>query len=104
MKQQSLCTECRQICFIASRRRRFPNFFDPLNPLIQPSLIFPVPADFISNDLPRCAIRPLTDEFAGAVATVKFFTNEGLFMGQTKEFLNTLQTLAEEADAAVRKC
>src|SRR5271163_4480271 len=37
----------------------FPNFFNPLNPLIQPSLIFPVPAEFISSNLPLCAaIRP----------------------------------------------
>ncbi len=31
----------------------FPNFFDPLNPLIQPSLIFPVPCEFISRKLPH---------------------------------------------------
>jgi len=47
----------------------FPNFFSPLNPLIQPSLIFPVPAAFISENLPLCAtIRPITDKFAGARA------------------------------------
>ena len=31
----------------------FPNFFDPLNPLIQPSLIFPVPCEFIRSNLPQ---------------------------------------------------
>ncbi len=83
----------------------FPNFFtNPPNPSIQPSLIFPVPCEFISRDLPRCAvIRPLLDDFAGAVATIKFFTDDGLFVGQTKEFLNLLQTLAVEADAASRQ-
>src|SRR5580693_5079929 len=30
----------------------FPNFFSPLNPLTQPSLIFPVPCEFISARLP----------------------------------------------------
>ena len=31
----------------------FPNFFtNPPNPLIQPSLIFPVPAEFISRIFP----------------------------------------------------
>ena len=30
----------------------FPNFFSPLNPSIQPSLIFPVPCEFISPKLP----------------------------------------------------
>jgi hypothetical protein len=83
----------------------FPNFFtNPPNPSIQPSLIFPVPCEFISPDLPRCAaIRPLLDEFAGAVAAVKFLTDDGLFVGQTKEFLNLLQTMAVEADAATRQ-
>src|ERR1700727_1810256 len=51
----------------------FPNFFatPPVKPLsmVQPSLIFPVPCEFIDANLPRCAvIRPLTDKFAGAVA------------------------------------
>jgi hypothetical protein len=83
----------------------FPNFFSPLNPSIQPSLIFPVPAEFISPDLPRCStIRPLTDKFAGAVAAVAGLTASGLFLGQTKEFFSTLQALATAADAAVRKC
>ena len=83
----------------------FPNFFSPLNPSIQPSLIFPVPAEFISPHLPRCAtIRPLTDQFAGARAAVKGLTASGLFIGQTKEFFTALQTLANEADAAVRHC
>jgi hypothetical protein len=81
----------------------FPNFFSPLNPLKQPSLIFPVPCEFISPDLPHVSIiRPLTDKFGGAVATIASFTADGLFFGQTKEFLNTLQTMAEEADAAHR--
>jgi hypothetical protein len=83
----------------------FPNFFTPLNPLIQPSLIFPVPAEFISPDLPRCStIRPLTDKFAGALAAVKGLTASGLFIGQTKEFFATLEALAIDADAAVRRC
>jgi hypothetical protein len=83
----------------------FPNFnTTPGGPLFQTNLIFPVPAEFISRDLPRCAaIRPLTDKFGGAVATIKFFKDEGLFLGQTKEFLTTLQDLAEDADAAVHR-
>ena len=82
----------------------FPNFFSPLNPLIQPSLIFPVPAEFISPNLPLCAaIRPLSDQFAGAVAAINGFIASGLFKGQSKEFLNVIQQLAAEADAAVRR-
>jgi hypothetical protein len=81
----------------------FPNFFDPLNPAIQPSLIFPVPCEFISPDLPKVAIiRPLTDRFGGAVATIKSFTADGLFEGQSNKFLETLAVMAAEADAAYR--
>jgi hypothetical protein len=82
----------------------FPNFFSPLNPSIQPSLIFPVPCEFINADLPHCAvIRPSDDRFGGAVATIASFTADGLFFGQSKQFLNTLQTMAVEADAAFRE-
>ncbi len=82
----------------------FPNFFNPLNPLIQPSLIFPVPAQFISPNLPLCAaIRPSDDQFAGAVATIASFTADGLFKGQSSQFLALLNQLATAADAATRQ-
>jgi hypothetical protein len=81
----------------------FPNFFSPLNPSIQPSLIFPVPCEFIHPSLPHVAIiRPLRDRFGGAVATIKSFTADGLFIGQSKEFLDTLMDMATAADAARR--
>jgi hypothetical protein len=80
----------------------FPNFFNPLNPLIQPSLIFPVPTEFKRNLPPVSIIRPLTDKFGGAVATIKSFTEDGLFVGQSQQFLRTLRTMAVAADSAVR--
>jgi hypothetical protein len=80
----------------------FTNFFDPLNPLIQPSLIFPVPTEFKRDLPPVSIIRPLTDKFGGAVATIKSFTEDGLFVGQSQQFLKTLQTMAVAADSAVR--
>ena len=80
----------------------FPNFFSPLNPLIQPSLIFPVPTEFRPHLPPVSIIRPLTDKFGGAVATIKSFTADGLFIGQSQQFLKILQAMAVEADAAVR--
>jgi hypothetical protein len=85
----------------------FPDFFNnpPLQPakLVQPSLIFPVPCEFISSDLPHVAIiRPLTDRFAGAVAAAEGFIADGLFTGQSQKFLQTLLSLAREADAAGR--
>ena len=84
-------------------RLTFPNFFDPLNRSIQPSLIFPVPCEFINASLPHVSvIRPLRDKFAGAVATIASFTADGLFIGQSKEFLDTLMDMATAADAAKR--
>jgi hypothetical protein len=80
----------------------FPNFFNPLNPLIQPSLIFPVPVEF-KPGLPNVSIiRPLTDRFAGAKAAAAGFIASGLFIGQSAEFLSTLNALADAADAAKR--
>ena len=85
----------------------FPDFFanPPLKPatLVQPSLIFPVPCEFISPNLPHVSIiRPLDDRFGGAVATIASFTADGLFFGQSKKFLATLEAMAIEADAAHR--
>jgi hypothetical protein len=85
----------------------FPDFFatPPLQPpsLVQPSLIFPVACEFIDSSLPKVAIiRPLTDKFAGATAAVESLTADGLFAGQSRQFLATLAQLAYEADAAVR--
>jgi hypothetical protein len=86
----------------------FPDFFNdpPLKPanLVQPSLIFPVPCEFISANLPHCAvIRPSDDRFAGAQAAVAALTADGLFTGQSPQFFQTLKQLAEEADAAHRE-
>src|SRR3984957_5121533 len=81
----------------------FPNFFTR-GPLFQPTLIFPVPCDFISADLPHCSeIRPSSDKFGGAVATIASFTSDGLFVGQTPKFFQVVNQLAKEADAATRE-
>ncbi len=85
----------------------FPDFFanPPLQPasLVQPSLIFPVPCEFLNPNLPHVSIiRPLSDRFGGAVATIASFTADGLFIGQSKKFLNELNALALAADNASR--
>jgi hypothetical protein len=80
----------------------FPDFFTK-GPLFQPSLIFPVPCEFISSNLPHCSvIRPTGDGFAGAQATITSFTADGLFVGQQPKFLKLLKQMATDADAAVR--
>jgi hypothetical protein len=86
----------------------FPNFFASAPQGltlrdVQPSLIFPVPCEFISPNLPQVSIiRPLTDRFAGAVAAIESFTADGLFVGQSNGFLDELRTLAVAADNARR--
>jgi hypothetical protein len=85
----------------------FSNFFKkpPLQAnLVQPSLIFPVPCEFINPDLPHCSvIRPSDDRFSGAKAAVAALTGDGLFVGQSAKFFQTLKQLADEADAATRE-
>ena len=89
---------------VSSGGLTFPNFFVADKPITRPSLIFPIPASFIREDLPLCStIRPITDKFAGAQAAIAGFVASGLFLGQSKEFLNLLNRMAEEADAAVRR-
>jgi hypothetical protein len=48
-------------------------------------------------------IRPSSDKFAGAVATIASFTADGLFNGQPPAFFNFVNQLAQAADAAERQ-
>jgi hypothetical protein len=65
-------------------------------------IIFPVPFEFRAN-LPHVSmIRPVTDQFAGAVAAINGFIASGLFIGQSQQFLDLLQSMAAAADAASR--
>ena len=58
--------------------------------------------DFIWKSLPvDSVIRRLDERLGGAVATINYFTENGLFVGQPEEFLKLLQTLASEADDAM---
>jgi hypothetical protein len=66
--------------------------------------IFATPCEFIDPNLPLCSvIRPISTQQAGAVATIAFFKNDGLFIGQSQGFLGFLNELAEEADEARRE-
>lgn len=82
---------------------RNDNDFDGEDHIQAINLIFPVPCEFISPNLPKVSVlRPLTDKFGGAQATVAFLEGENLFQGQGKDFLHFLQGLAAEADAVQR--
>ena len=81
----------------------FPDFTLEDDPLVKPNLIFPVPCNFISPDLPVCAvIRPITSVGFTAVGAIAGFASSGLFIGQSDAFLNVLTTLAHQADRANR--
>ncbi len=80
----------------------FPNFDKTVNPSLQTNLIFPVPCEFISSNLPRCAVIRPTNPEGIATGVADFLTAMGLFTGQSPEFFKALTALANQADAAQR--
>jgi hypothetical protein len=68
----------------------------------QTNLIMPEPTIFLSRKFPPVSIIRPTEPggSGGAVATVKAWTADGLFIGQSKEFFTFLRELAVQADAA----
>jgi len=95
-----------------------PALTDPTNGLVFPdlnaapfggqtfqtNLIMPEPTVFLSRKFPPVSIiRPTQIAGSGgAVATIKSFTADGLFIGQPPEFFALLHDLAVQADAARR--
>jgi hypothetical protein len=93
-------------------------FFDPINKstaiftdltmnqpdTLQANLIMPEPCEFLSPDLPKCAIiRPTGPGQIDAVGAINSFIKDGLFIGQPDDELNEmLLQMAEEADRAQR--
>jgi hypothetical protein len=74
----------------------FPNFNATGNPLLQTNLIFPVPCEFISPQLPHCAvIRPIASNAITAVDAINGLIQDGLFIGQSARFINLLLSLAQ---------
>ncbi len=71
---------------------------------LQANLIMPEPCEFISPHLPPCAIiRPTGPGQLDARGAINSFIEDGLFMGQSPQFLNLITSLAREADAAERE-
>lgn len=73
---------------------------------LQANLIMPEPCDFISTSLPQCAIiRPTSPGQLDARGAIKGFVDDGLFIEQqrSKEFLDLIFDMAEQADAARRE-
>jgi hypothetical protein len=85
----------------------FPDLNSPPFPVgfgledFQTNLIMPEPSPFLQQRFSAVSIiRPTSIEQGGAVATVRGFKADGLFIGQSSEFFRTLNEQAEEADKA----
>jgi hypothetical protein len=69
----------------------------------QTNLIMPEPCPFLSRKFPVVSIiRPTGTAGGGAVATIKAFKDDGLFLGQSAQFFQLLNALAQDADDAER--
>jgi Ferritin-like domain len=68
--------------------------------LTQTNLIMPEPTPFLDRKFPIVSIIRPTETDGAAMGTVKAFTNDGLFIGQSREFFAVLTDLAKAADAA----
>jgi len=73
------------------------------NELLQANLIMPEPCPFLDRKFPICSIIRPTETKGAAMGAVKALTADGLFMGQTPEFMQLLTDLATDADAAGRE-
>ena len=69
----------------------------------QTNLIMPEPTTFLSRQFPPCSIIRPTETKGAAMGAVNALTGDGLFIGQSKAFMDLLRDLAEDADAAQRK-
>jgi hypothetical protein len=66
----------------------------------QTNLIMPEPTVFLSRTLPAVSIIRPTQSVGAAMGAVQALTADGLFRGQSPEFFDVLQALAQAADAA----
>jgi len=69
---------------------------------LQGNLIMPEPCPFLSRKFPPCSIVRPTNTKGVAMGAVQALTNDGLFIGQSKEFFAAITKLAQAADAAQR--
>jgi hypothetical protein len=83
----------------------FPDFNSPAfaGEAVKKNLIMPEPCRFLIRTLPECSIvRPTAVKgVAGGAATA--LTRDGLFIGQSRAFLEALGDLAADADRAQRQ-
>jgi hypothetical protein len=87
----------------AGGRLTFVNLTENQPESLQANLIMPEPCDFIKG-LPECSIiRPTGAGQIDATGAINGFIADGLFIGQSKEFIQLILELAHEADQATRE-
>jgi hypothetical protein len=69
---------------------------------LQGKLIMPEPCPFLSRKFAPCSIIRPTNTAGAAMGAVQALTNDGLFIGQSKDFFAAITKLAQAADAAQR--
>jgi hypothetical protein len=69
---------------------------------LQANLIMPEPTAFLSRQFPAVSIIRPTETKNAAMGAVNGLKADGLFINQSPEFINFLEELATEADAAQR--
>jgi hypothetical protein len=82
----------------------FKDLHASTDPLLQANLIMPEPTPFLSHSFPKCSIIRPTHTKGVAMGAFRAFSADGLFIGQTKEFIELLTDLAVDADRAKREC
>ncbi len=80
----------------------FPNLNATGGEDTQTNLIMPEPTFFLSRTFPPVSIIRPTETKGAAMGALKSLMDDGLFIGQSPEFLKLLQDLAVQADEATR--
>jgi hypothetical protein len=70
---------------------------------LQANLIMPEPTPFLSRSFPICSIIRPTNTKGAAMGAARALMADGLFIGQTNEFIELITDLAADADRAQRR-
>jgi hypothetical protein len=82
----------------------FPDLTTGSDPeALQKNLIMPEPTIFLQRKFPAVSIIRPTETEGAAMGAATALAQDGLFVGQTRQFFELLQDLASDADAARRE-
>jgi hypothetical protein len=82
----------------------FPNLnLTPGGEDFQTNLIMPEPCPFLNRKFPVCSIIRPTETKGAARGALNALMQDGLFIGQSAQFMALLRDLAEDADEAQRE-